>query len=167
LLKTFVEAQEKQVISISNNSILDYGFPGWFTDQMKEYCVEGDKVILQIAAQSAHSNLKPAQRLIKELKSRGCHFSISSFDAERRSRQLLEHLDVSFVKLHPSLTTNLNSNAGNQDLVRQIVDTADPLDVIVIADEVADTSSLAILWQCGVKLISGAFLKETSQVVGQ
>jgi len=37
----------------------------------------------------------------------------------------------------------------------------------VIADEVADTSSLAVLWQCGIKLIAGAFLKESSQVIAQ
>ena len=41
LLKTFVESDEIQVISLSNNSILDYGFPGWFADQMKANCVEG------------------------------------------------------------------------------------------------------------------------------
>ena len=35
------------------------------------------------------------------------------------------------------------------------------------ADEVADTSSLAVLWQCGVKLIAGAFLSESSQVLAQ
>jgi diguanylate cyclase (GGDEF)-like protein len=167
LLKTFVESEERQIITLSNNSILDYGFPGWFGDQMKEYCVEGEQVILQVAAQSAHTNLKPAQRLIKELKSLGCHFSISSFDAERRSRQLLEHLDTDYLKLHQSLTNGLTSNAENQELIRKIVDAAEPHEVIVIADEVADTTSLAILWQCGVKLISGAFLKETSQVVGQ
>ncbi len=48
-----------------------------------------------------------------------------------------------------------------------MVEAADPHDVAVIADEVADTSSLAVLWQCGVKLIAGAFLRESSQVIAQ
>ena len=59
LLKTFVDREERQIISLSNNSILDYGFPGWFADQMKTACVEGDKIILQIAASAAHTNLRP------------------------------------------------------------------------------------------------------------
>ena len=167
LLKTFVDSDERQIISLSNNSILDYGFPGWFADQMKTACVEGNRVILQIAASAAHTNLRPAQRLMKELKPLGCRLAISMFDAERRSRQLLEHLDVSYIKLLPAVTEDLTANTKNQEAVRKIVEAAELHGVDVIADEVADTSSLAVLWQCGVKLIAGAFLRESSQVLAQ
>ncbi len=71
------------------------------------------------------------------------------------------------MKLLPALTEDLTSNSKNQDAIRKIVEAADPGGVAVIADEVADTSSLAVLWQCGIKLISGAFLKEPSQVIAQ
>ncbi len=167
LLKTFVDGNQRQIISLSNNSILDYAFPGWLAEQMKASCVDGNRLILQVPASAALTNMKPAQRLMKELKPLGCQLSISHFDAERRCRQLLEHLDVSYVKLLPALTENLTSNSKNQDAIRKIVDAAKPAGVSVIADEVADTSSLAVLWQCGIKLISGAFLKEPSQVIAQ
>jgi diguanylate cyclase (GGDEF)-like protein len=167
LLKTFVESDETQIITVSNNSILDYGFPGWFADQMKANCIEGQRIILQVDASAAQTNLKPAQRLMKELKPLGCQLAISRFDTERRTGQLLEHLEVSYVKLHPNLTKNLTADSKNQEAIRKIVDAADLHGASVIADEVADTSSLAVLWQCGVKLISGAFLKESSQVIAQ
>jgi EAL domain-containing protein (putative c-di-GMP-specific phosphodiesterase class I) len=167
LLKTFVETADRQIITVSNNSILDYGFPGWLSEQMKECCVEADKLIVQISAAAAQSNLKPAQRLMNELGPLGCKLSISRFDSERRTRHLLEHLDASYIKIHPSLTEDLTGNTNQQEAIRQIVEAAEANDVCVIADEVADTSSLAILWQSGIKLIAGAFLKENSQVVGQ
>jgi len=167
LLKTFVDSEERQVISLSNNSVLDYGFPGWFAQQLKAACVEGDRIILQIEANVAHTNLRPAQRLLKELKPLGCHLAISLFDSKRRSRQLLEHLDISYIKLLPALTEDLTANTRNQEAVRKIVEAAEPNGTAVIADEVADTSSLAVLWQCGVKLIAGAFLRESSQVLAQ
>ncbi len=167
LLKTFVDREERQIISLSNNSILDYGFPGWFADQMKMACIEGDKIILQIDAGAAHTNLRPAQRLMKELRPLGCHLAVCQFDAERRSSQLLEHLDASYIKIAPELTEDLTANTKNQEAVRKIIEAADPHGVMVIADEVADTSSLAVLWQCGVKLIAGAFLRESSQVLAQ
>jgi len=47
------------------------------------------------------------------------------------------------------------------------VEAAEPHGALVIADEVSDTSSLAILWQCGVKLIAGSFIRETTQVLAQ
>ncbi len=167
LLKTFVDSEERQIISLSNNSILDYGFPGWFAEQLKLSCVEGSRIILQIEAKAALTNLRPAQRLMKELKPLGCKLAISQFDSERRSRQLLEHLDVSFVKILPSLTEDMTAITKNQDVVNKIVEAAEKNGVAVIAEEVADTSSLAVLWQCGVKLIAGTFLKESSQAAAQ
>ena len=167
LLKTLVENDNKQIISLSNNSVMDYSFPAWLADQLRANCIPGNRIILQISAQIAQANLKPAQRLIKELKPLGCALSISQFDVDRRCGQLLEHLDVDFLKIHPTFTEELTANTKNQDAIRKIVETAEPHHVAVIADEVADTSSLAVLWQCGVKLISGAFLKESSQVIAQ
>jgi diguanylate cyclase (GGDEF)-like protein len=167
LLKTLVESDERHIINISSNSIIDYAFPGWFAEQLNSSCVDGSRVILQITAQSALNNLRPTQRLSKELSPLGCRLAISTFDAERRTCQLLEHLDVAYVKLHPALTEELTANAKHQEAVRKIVEAAEARGVAVIADEVTNTSSLAVLWQCGVKLIAGAFLRETTQVLAQ
>ncbi len=167
LLKSFVESTDNQIITLSNNSILDYGFPAWLSEQMSQCCVEASKVIIQISATAAQTNLKPAQRLMNELAPLGCKLSISGFDAERRTRALLEHLGVSYIKIHRSLTENLTGNSINQDAIRKIIEAAESRGVCVIADEVSDTSSLAILWQCGIKFIAGSFHKEKSQVVGE
>jgi len=167
LLKTFVESSDKQIVSLSVNSILDYSFPGWLSGQLVECCVEPGKLILQVNVATALTNLKPVQRLMHELEPFGCKLSISGFDAERRTRQVLEHLNASYIKIQPTLTEKLTGNTAQQEMVRAIVDAAEARKVAVIADEVADTSSLSILWQCGVKLIAGAFLKESSQVVGR
>lgn len=167
LFRNFSESQERQIISLSANSILDYNFPGWLLQQMEAACVEGKKLIVQVSATAAQTNLKPVQRLMQELQTSGCSLSISGFNGDRRCSQLLEHLDASYLKLQPSLTESLVGNSGNQEIIRGIVDLAERHKVTVIADEVADTSSLAILWQCGIKLIAGAFLKESSQVAAQ
>ncbi len=167
LLRSFAESPEQQIISLSANSVIDYGFPGWLVQQMEAYCVEGKKLIVQISASTAQTNLKPVQRLMQELQPLGCRLSIAAFNGDRRCGQLLEHLDATYLKLHATLTESLVGNSGNQEIIRGIVELADRHKATVIADEVADTSSLAILWQCGIKLIAGAFLKESSQVVAQ
>jgi len=167
LLKTMVESDQRHIINLSGNSVLDYAFPGWFSEQVKKACIDGSRIILQIAAATALNNLRPMQRLVKELQPLGCALSISDFDAERRTRQLLEHIDVSYVKMRPELTFELTANAKLQESITQIVEAAEPRGVAVIADEVQDTSSLAVLWQCGIKLIAGSFVKESTQVVAQ
>lgn len=167
LMRTFVDSNERQIVNLSSNSILDYSFPGWLAEQMSEACIEGKSIVLQIAASAALTNLRPAQRLMKELKPLGCQLSVSQFNGERRTLQLLEHLDASFVKLDKALTQDLISDSKKQEAISKIVEAATPNGIQVIADEVADTASLAVLWQCGVKLISGAFLSESSQVIAQ
>lgn len=167
LLRTFVDSSERQIINLSSNSILDYSFPGWLVEQMREACIEGNRIILQIAASAAHTNLRPAQRLMTELKPMGCLLSVGQFDAGLKSLQLLDHLETSYVKLDRALMSDLLADSKKQEAVRKVVQAAEPHGVAVIADEVADTASLAVLWQCGVKLISGAFLNESSQVIAQ
>jgi EAL domain-containing protein (putative c-di-GMP-specific phosphodiesterase class I) len=167
LLKSAVETEQRQIINLSSNTVLDYAFPGWFAEQLQASCVEGSRIILQITAPTALGNLRPAQRLIKELSPLGCRLAVSQFDSERRTCQLLEHLDVSYVKLQPRLTEDLTSNAKHQESVQAVVEAAEKHGVAVVADEVTDTSCLAVLWQCGVKLITGTFVKESTQVLAQ
>jgi EAL domain-containing protein (putative c-di-GMP-specific phosphodiesterase class I) len=122
---------------------------------------------LQISAISAESHLKPTSRVIEELQPLGCSFVLSEFDNDRKTVQLLEHLPVNMVKLRPGLAKGLSTNTANQEIIRAVVRAVEPHNITIIADEVQDASDLAVLWQCGVKLVTGDFLNEAPQVVSQ
>jgi len=158
---------DKHIITLSSNSILDFSFPHWFERMLKETEVVGSQIILQISAIIAETNLKPTRRIIDELKDLGCGFVLSEFDNDRQTIQLLEHLPVGMVKLRPGLAQGLSTNTSNQEIIRAVVRAVEPHDITIIADEVQDASDLAVLWQCGVKLVTGDFLNEAPQVVGQ
>jgi len=158
---------DKHIISLSNNSILDFSFPHWFERMLKETEVVGSQIVLQISSMVAETNLKPTRRVIDELKDHGCTFVLSEFDNDRRTIQLLDHLPVDMIKLRPGLAKGLSSNPANQETIRAVVRAVEPHNITIIADEVQDASDLAILWQCGVKLVTGDFLNEAPQVVGQ
>jgi len=167
LMTAIAGTGDKHIITLSSNSVLDYSFPSWFKRQLEETEVVGSQLIMQISAITAESNLKPTQRLIEELRSMGCGVVLSEFDNDRRTLQLLEYLPVSMIKLRPGLAQGLSANKANQDTIRAVVKGIEAHDIIIIADEVQDASDLAILWQCGVKLVTGDFLNEAPQVVGQ
>lgn len=158
---------DKHIISLSSNSILDFSFPHWFDRMLKETEVVGSQIILQISGIAAETNLKPTRRVIDELTDLGCSFVLSEFDNDRRTVQLLDHLPVNMVKLRPGLAKGLSSNTANQEIIRAVVRAVESKDITIIADEVEDASDLAVLWQCGVKLVTGDFLNEAPQVVGQ
>lgn len=167
LLAAIAGTGDKHIIALSSNSVLDFSFPHWFQRTLKETEVEGSQLILQISTATAESNLKPTRRVIDELKAFGCDFTLSEFDNDRKNIQLLEHLPVEMIKLRPGLTRGLSSNTANQEIIRAVVRAVEPHDITIIADEVEDASDLAVLWQCGVKLVTGDFLNEAPQVVGQ
>jgi diguanylate cyclase (GGDEF)-like protein len=167
LMVAIAGSGDKHIIALSSNSIQDFSFPNWFQRMLNETEVEGSQIILQISAMIAESNLKPTRRLIDELQEMGCGFVLSEFDNDRQTIQLLEHLPISMIKLRPGLAQGLSSNPANQETIRAVVRAIEPYDITIIADEVQDASDLAILWQCGVKLVTGDFLNEAPQVVGQ
>lgn len=167
LMTTIAGTGDKHIITLSANSILDFSFPNWFKRQLEDTEVEASQLIIQISAITAESNLKPAQRLIEELRNLGCGVVLSEFDNDRRTLQLLEYLPVSMIKLRPGLAQGLSTNRANQAIIRAVVKGIEAYDIIIIADEVEDASDLASLWQCGVKLVTGDFLNEAPQVVGQ
>lgn len=167
LMTAIAGTGDKHIITLSSNSILDFSFPHWFQHVLEETEVEGSQLILQISAIIAESNLKPTRRVIDELQEMGCGFVLSEFDNDRRTIQLLEHLPVNMIKLRPGLTQGLSSNTANQEIIRAVVRAIEAHEITVIADEVQDASDLAVLWQCGVKLVTGDFLNEAPQVVGQ
>jgi EAL domain-containing protein (putative c-di-GMP-specific phosphodiesterase class I) len=167
LMLAIAGSGDKHIISLSSNSIMDFSFPHWFQRMLKETEVEGSQLLLQISAIIAESNLKPTQRIIDELQGLGCGFVLSEFDNDRQTIQLLDHLPVNMIKLRPGLAKGLSSNPANQEIIRAIVRAIAGRDITIIADEVRDASDLAVLWQCGVKLVTGDFLNEAPQVVGQ
>jgi diguanylate cyclase (GGDEF)-like protein len=158
---------DRHIIGLSTNSILDFSFPNWFQRMLTETEVEGSQIILQISAIVSESHLKPTCRLVDELQRLGCNFVISEFDNDRRTIQLLDHLPVHMIKLRPGLAKGLSSNTTNQEIIRAVVRAVEARNITIIADEVRDASDLAALWQCGVKLVTGDFLNEAPQVVGQ
>jgi len=158
---------DKHIISLSTNSILDFSFPNWFQRMLKETEVEGSQLILQISAMVAESHLKPTRRIVDELQLLGCNFVLSEFDNDRRTIQLLDHLPIHMIKLRPGLAQGLSSNTANQEIIRAVVRAVESRNITIIADEVQDASDLAVLWQCGVRLVTGDFLNEAPQVVGQ
>ncbi len=167
LMAAIAGTGDRHIITLSSNSVLDFSFPSWFKHQLDDTEVEGSQLILEISAISAESNLKPTQRIIDELRKLGCGVVLSEFDNDRRTLQLLEYLSVNMIKLRPGLAQGLSANRANQDIIRAVVKGIEPYDIIIITDEVQDASDLAVLWQCGVKLVTGDFLNEAPQVVGQ
>ena len=100
------------------------------------------------------------QNLAQRFKDTGCRLVLDDFGTGANPYQLLEHIDVDYIRMESSLMDDLAENTKNQDKIRQLTEHAEKLGKYTIAQHVPDASSLSILWGLGVNFIQGYFLQE-------
>ncbi len=167
LLRAVSGGKDRQIIDISGNSLQDFSFPTWFQRTLQETRIPGERIVLQWPAWAAREQTRAALRLIEELRPLGVSFSVSGFDEDPKTLELLEELPLQMVTLSQALTSDLQGNPACLDSIREVVKATSAKDILTIASDVETSADLAMLWRGGVKLVSGQFIQETPRVIGQ
>jgi EAL domain-containing protein (putative c-di-GMP-specific phosphodiesterase class I) len=166
LFRVLANSGARHIINVSSSSLQDFSFANWLRREMASSGVDGSRMVLQWPAAVAREHPKAARRLIEELQPSGCKFSLSGVDGEVRNRATIGEFEPNYVRLDPQLTNNLHSNQETSELTKQVVREARAVNALTIASDVSNSNDLAILWQCGVKLVSGDFLQSAPRVIG-
>ncbi len=164
-IKEFTKKQKEGIstrffIKLSGPSIKDDTLMDWLSYQVKEQNIPANTLNFEIKETVAITNLKSAKSLSKKLKAIGCGFVLDDFGAGANPFQLLEHIDVDYIRMERSFMDDLIDNPKNQDTIKKITARATELGKFTIAQHVPDASSLSILWGMGVNFIQGYFLQE-------
>lgn len=167
LLRAISGSGDRHIINLGANSLHDFSFASWFERQLDKYGVEGSQIILQFPTWAALDNTRAAQRLQEELQPRGCTFAISDFEDKPSNHKLLGKLKVVLIKLRSGQAAAARMAPEHKAAIHNAVRAAEQANALVLVDEVSDASLMASLWQCGVKLVAGAFLQESPRVIGQ
>jgi len=166
LVASISETEGRHLVSISENSLLDFSFPAWLKHQLEESGTEGSKLVLQFDAPTVRGRLKSLVHLAGELRPTGIRFALSCLGGDEGDLALLGGMDFAYARLQNGLGNEMEGDADNQSAVRKIVDVANRSGTLVIAGEISNSAELASLWQSGVTLVTGNYLKETHQVAG-
>ncbi|NOQ70096.1 MAG: EAL domain-containing protein, partial [Gammaproteobacteria bacterium] len=147
-------------IKLSASSIKDDTLMDWLSYQVKEKQIPPNTLNFEIKETVAMTNLKSAKSLAQKLKAIGCCFVLDDFGAGANPFQLLDHVDVDYIRLERNLMEDLTENTQNQETIKQLTEQATKLGKFTIAQHVPDASSLSILWGIDVNFIQGYFLQE-------
>jgi len=147
-------------IKVSLDSILDPNFLPWLIKQSRK--TKGISSHLTFEINEAYLARQPQEtrtfaHLLRELH---CHTALEHFGTLPDSLQLLETIDVDYVKLDHSLLHDLHKNPNNARIIRNIIDTAHRKDIKVIAVAVQDAHTLSTLWHYNIDHIQGYFLQK-------
>ncbi len=131
------------------------GFADWFIEQMREQRIPADQLTIEITESAAASSLEALQRFIDRLNREGVRFAVDDFGTGVNSLSYLKSLNVSTIKLDGSYVRDVATDARSQALVRAIVQLADSMGILTIAEFVDTVALRTRLAEIGVQFAQG------------
>ncbi|WP_143749524.1 EAL domain-containing protein, partial [Caballeronia arvi] len=142
-------------INLSGASIGDERFLQFLTDQFEISRVDPASICFEVTETTAVANLAAAARFIRELKERGCKFSLDDFGAGMSSFGYLKHLPVDYIKIDGGFIKDMLKDAVSRDMVAAINDIGHSMERLTIAEYVESEAILQALGALGVDFVQG------------
>jgi EAL domain-containing protein (putative c-di-GMP-specific phosphodiesterase class I) len=114
----------------------------------------------EITETAAVASLSKATFFMRELKARGCRFSLDDFGSGVSSFVYLKTLPVDFLKIDGHFAAHVASDAVDRSMVEAIAKIGRAMQVATIAEKVESAEVLAVLKEIGVDYIQGFHLAE-------
>ena len=149
-------------IKLSAPSLKDDTLIGWLDYQIKEKQLPPDCLIFEVKETAAVTNLKYTKILCENLRKIKCGFVLDDFGTGANPFQILDHIDVDYIRLDRSFMDDISENEQHQEAVQQLSAQATERGKLTITQFVPDAASLSVLWGMGVNFIQGYFLQEPS-----
>jgi len=165
-IKTLVEQDKKGhktyfFIKLSDQAIKDEKILLYIRKLLKSTGLPGDRLIFEINESMAITQLKLAIAFISQLKTFGCQSALEHFGTGLHFETTLKHLKtINYVKIDSSFSKGLSTNTENQQTVQKIVEIAQELGKLTIAEAVEETGSLTTLLEFDVDFAQGHYFQE-------
>ena len=145
-------------VKLDDCSLEDPSFIDCLQDCLKDLDIPHDALIFDI--NSYHAVANPYLRsFVVGIKSLGCGLSLRNFLYEPNHLDLLEQLSLDFIKLHPSLTENLEANSDIFAQIKTIVAMARQRGCETVAIRLEHADKLSLLWQAQIDYVAGNFVQ--------
>jgi diguanylate cyclase (GGDEF)-like protein len=141
-------------VNLSGTSINDEDFLDYITNRLGNEQV-ARALCFEITETAAVASLAKATHFMRELKARGCRFSLDDFGSGVSSFIYLKTMPVDFLKIDGQFSALVDQNPVDRSMVEAIVKIGRALQVATIAEKVESAEVLAVLQEIGVDYIQG------------
>jgi diguanylate cyclase (GGDEF)-like protein/PAS domain S-box-containing protein len=141
-------------VNLSGTSINDEEFLDFVLTRLSDEQV-ARAMCFEITETAAVASLEKATVLMRELKARGCRFSLDDFGSGVSSFVYLKTLPVDFLKIDGQLAAHVASDPVDRSMVEAITKIGRAMSVGTIAEKVESAEVLAVLREIGVDYIQG------------
>ncbi len=142
-------------VNVSGRSISDPRLRELISSELARTGVDPQNLILELTETAAISNMDEAIGFAESLARLGCRFALDDFGAGFGSIYYLKHMPVDFVKIDGDFVRNLPTSSTDQVVVASMVQIANGLGVLTIAESVGDAETVEMLRRFGVDFAQG------------
>ncbi len=142
-------------VNLSANTLSATGFDSWLLEALQQYAIPPNQLTIEITESTAASSLENLQRCMAGLVRAGVRFAIDDFGTGVNSLSHLKALDIAMIKLDGSYVRDAGRNARSQALVSAIVQLADSMGIVTVAEYVDHVALRTRLAELGVHFAQG------------
>ena len=155
---------ELWMVTLSSSSIEDAEFCDHLNGLLSRNSLPPDRMIWAFRDIDIQDQLRQAQEFIQRFRRLGCRFALSDVVADSSFEATLRFLELDYLQLAPEMVQNLGENEPLRQQLADIARESARHKVRTIAPKVEHTSDLATLWQIGITLVQGDFVREQASI---
>ena len=142
-------------LNLSGPTISAAGFDVWLLGELKQHAIPADQLTIEITEAAAAANLAALQQFMSRMSREGVKFALDDFGTGVNSLSQLKDLSVSKIKLDGSYVRDVETNSRSEALVRAIVQLADSMSILTIAEYVDSVALRTRIAKLGVQFAQG------------
>lgn len=151
-------------INLSGTSLNDDRFLEFMISELQSYDLSPGAICFEITETAAIANLANVVHFMKELRERGCKFSLDDFGSGLSSFMYLKNLPVDYLKIDGQFIQNVTTDHVDRAMVEAISQIGKAMGLKTIAERVESAEVLACLGEIGVEYAQGWFLAPPQSV---
>jgi diguanylate cyclase (GGDEF)-like protein/PAS domain S-box-containing protein len=154
-------------VKMTLQSLEDPDLLPWLVRRLQGANLRRSKLVIEMPESKVLTSLRPTQEFVAGWRQAGGGFAIEQFGSGLNSFQLLNHVEVDFLKIDRSFMTDLPQHPENQMKIAEICKEGHASGKQTVAEWVEDAVSTSLLFACGVDFIQGNFLQEPAKVLAE
>ena len=152
-------------INLHAASVMDKRFLDWMMLFLIRHRSLAIRLIVEISEYKLVSNHKALEMPLKQLKTLGVELLVDQVGQTMHEMEYLEAFNVDYIKLHMSITRDIEQKMENQLYIRGLQSVCDPLGVKIIASGVEKHEEWKTLHQLGLYAGQGFYFTEPLEQV--
>lgn len=142
------------------NSWIDF-----LPEVLNKYKLQTQLFIIELQESQVFTKIKLGQEIVHKFKSIGMEIGLGSFGDIPQSSAVMQHLNPQWIRLSTNLTKELSTSSEKQVKLTELTTIAKESGKKVIAPDVQDAMSMAVLYGAQVEYAQGEFLMQTIKIV--